>query len=67
MFINLGHGVINVRKREENRQTNSSGVMAVLMITKTVWLKSEREREGRGESNAQGEWKANWSELEGDI
>lgn len=43
MSINTGCGVINVRKREENRQTNSSSVMAVLMIT--AWCMAE-EREG---------------------
>lgn len=49
LFINFGHGVINVRKREENSQTNSSSMMAVLMITtKSVlegdWV-SEHERD----------------------
>lgn len=41
MAINFGHGVINVRKGEENRQTNSSVALAELMII------VEHERKGR--------------------
>lgn len=32
LAINFGHGVVNVRKGEENRQTNSSVALAELMI-----------------------------------
>lgn len=42
MAVNFGHGVINVRKGEENRQTNSSVTLAELMII------VEHERKGRG-------------------
>lgn len=42
LAINFGHGVINVRKGEENRQTNSSVALAELMII------VEHERKGRG-------------------
>lgn len=40
----MGHGVINVRKREENRLTNSFSMMAALMIaTERTWRERERE------------------------
>lgn len=44
LSINFGHGVINVKKREENRQTNFSSVIAALMVpAESVWGESEGE------------------------